>query len=78
MFEKQEYWKYLARSKLFHPNETQKLAHAQAPSVLLFLIGTLQGLKSSCSNLFEKLRFLKCFTELSVRKTRILEIFAIK
>ena len=78
MFEKQEYWKYLTKSKLFHPNERQKLVHAQAPLVLLFLIGTLQDLKSSCSSLFEKLLFLKCFTELSVRKTRILEIFAIK
>ena len=78
MFEKQKCLKYFARSKLFHPNERQKLVHAQAPSVLLFLIGTLQDLKTSCSNSFEKLLFLKCFTELSVPKTRILEIFTIK
>ena len=53
LFQKQKYWKYLARSKLFHSHEGQKLVHARAPFVLLFLIGKLQDLKSTSSELIE-------------------------
>ena len=75
LFQKQEYWKYLARTKLFHPYEREKLVHPGAPSVLLFLIGKLQDLTSSYSKLIEILIFFKCNTGLSVPKTGILEIF---
>ena len=53
LFQKQQYWKYFARSKLFHPHKGQQLVHARAPSVLLFLIGNLQVLKSSCQKCTE-------------------------
>ena len=38
----QEYWKYLATSKLFHPHEGHELVHAGALFAPLFLIGKLQ------------------------------------
>ena len=71
LFQKQESWKYLARKKVFHPHERQKLDHAGASAVLPLLIGKLQDLTSSYSKLIEILIFLKCYTELSVPKTRI-------
>ena len=46
------------RSKLFHPHKREKYALAGAPSVLLFLIGKLQDLTSSCSKLIEALILL--------------------
>ena len=47
-----------------------KLVHARAPLVLLFLIGRLQSPTSSCWKLFEALLFLINYTGLSVSKTR--------
>ena len=55
-----------------------KLVHARAPLVLLFLIGRLQDLISSCSKLFEILLFLLSYTRLSVPETRALEKFGRK
>ena len=52
-----------------------KLVHAGAPLVLLFLIGRLQDLTSSCSKLFEILHFLNSYMGLSVRKPRTFEQF---
>ena len=78
MFQKQEYWEYLLRSKIFQLNERQKLVHPGAPPVLLFLIGKFQDLTSSCSKLFEKFLLLKCYTGFYVLKTRILQIFGKK
>ena len=74
LFQKQEYWKYLRRKKLLHPQQRHKLVHAADPSVI-FLIGTLEDLTSSYSKLIEILIFFKCYTGVSVPKTRILEIF---
>ena len=71
MFQKQEYWEYLLRSKIFQSNERQKLVRPGAPPVLLFLIGKLQDFTSSCSKLFEKFLLLKCYTGLYVLKTTI-------
>ena len=42
----------------------------------VFLNSKLQDLTSSFLKLVEKLLFLKCYTGLSVPKTRIFEIFA--
>ena len=78
MFQKQEYSKCLARSKVFHPHERHKLVHEGAPSVRLFLIGKLQDLTGSCSQLIEIFIFLKCCTGLAVAKTKIKEIFGTK
>ena len=49
-----------------------------APLVLLFLIGKLFDLASSCLKLFEILLFLNCYTGLSVPKTSIFDIFGKK
>ena len=68
--------KYLGRNKVFHHHEGQKLFHAGALSVFLFfLIGKLQDLTSSSSKIIEISILLKCYTELSVWKGRILEMF---
>ena len=75
LFQKQEYWKYFARSKLIDQHEREKLVQAGAVLVLFFLIGKLEDLTSSYSKLFEKLLFLKCYTGFFVPKTRLLEIF---
>ena len=61
LFQKQQYLKYLARSKILHPHERQKLVFAGAPLVLCFLIVKLEDLTSSCSNFFAKLLYLKCY-----------------
>ena len=76
--QKQKYLKYFARSSLLHQHERQKLLHAGASSVFFFLIGKLHDLTSSCSKIFKKLFFLKCYTALSIPKTRILETFGKK
>ena len=67
--------KYFGRNKVFHHHERQKLFHAGALSVFLFLIGKLQDLTSSSSEIIEILILLKCYTGLSVWKGRILEMF---
>ena len=64
LFQKQQYWKHLERSKLIHPHQGQKLVHASAPLVLLFLIGKLQDLKSSCSKLIEILILCNSYIDL--------------
>ena len=73
-FQKQEYWKYFARIKLFHQHERQKLVHAGASLVLFFLIGKLQNLTSSFLKIFEIFIFLNYYTVLSVQKTRVFEM----
>ena len=57
---------YLARSKLLHQHEREKLVHAGARFDLLFLIQKLQDLTSFCSKLFKRFLCLKCSTTLSV------------
>ena len=54
-----QYWKHLARSKIFHPYPRQNLVHAGAPLFLLFLIGKLQDLTSSSREIIWKVPFLK-------------------
>ena len=54
---------YLARNKVFHPHEREKLVHTEAPSVLLFLIGKLQDLTSYCKKLIEILILLNSFRD---------------
>ena len=71
LFYKQEYWKYFARCRLFHPYERQKLVHGGIPLVFPVLIGKFEDLISSYSKSIEILIFLKCYTGLSVPKTRI-------
>ena len=68
----------MERTKLCYPNGRQKVVHAGALSILLLLIGILEDLTSSCSKLFEKFLLLKCYTELSVPKTGILEVLGNK
>ena len=69
---------FLSRIKIFHPDEREKYVYTGAPWVLVFSIGKLQGLTSSCSKAFKKFLFLKCYTTLSVPKTTILEILGRK
>ena len=69
---------YVKRSKLFRLHERQKLVHAGPPSVLYLSVPKLQNFTSSCLKIIEILIFLKCYTGLSVPKTRILEIFGKK
>ena len=54
---------YLARGKVFHPHEREKLVHTEAPSVLLFLIGKLQDLTSYCKKLIEILILLNSYRD---------------
>ena len=53
----------MARGKVFHPHEREKLVHTEAPSVLLFLIGKLQDLTSYCKKLIEILILLNSFRD---------------
>ena len=76
LLQKQNDWKYFARSKLIGQHERQKLVQAGALLVLLFLIGKLQDFTSSCSKSFEKLLFLKCYTVFFHPKTKILDTFS--
>ena len=43
MFQKQEYLKFLERSKIFLPRGSQKLVDVAAPSVVFFLIAKFTG-----------------------------------
>ena len=69
------YIKNSAGSKLFHKDKRQKKVHGGARLVVLFLIQKLLELKSSCSKLFKRFFFLKCYTTLSLSTTTILDIF---
>ena len=61
---------------LFRPHERQKLVYTGAPSVFLFLVGILQDLTSSCLKVIQTLIFFKCYTGLSVPKTKYWKCFA--
>ena len=56
-------------------NERQKLVHAGAPLVLLFLILRLKDLPRCCLKLFEILPLLITYTRLFDPKTRTFEKF---
>ena len=57
--QKPQYWKYFARSKIFHLYEKLKLLHSRAPLFILFLIAKLQDLTSSNRTIIWKIAFLK-------------------
>ena len=63
--------KYLGRNKVFHHHERQKLVHAGALSVFLFLMGKLQDLTSSSSKIIEIWILLKCYTGLCLKRKNI-------
>ena len=69
---------FLARSKIFDPDEGEELVHERAPWFLVLMTGKLQDLTTSWSKLFKGFLLLKCYTTISLPTTTILNIFGKK